>query len=209
MSERIDAMGKQCPIPIVMAKKRIAEMKKGTITVAVDNEIAVSNLQKLAVQKGYSFESRKIGENSFEADLTFENAEENSADENETAGAESCEMSTPSDRADTVIVISSDEMGTGDSDLGKTLLKGFLYAVVSQDTLPKTMLFYNRGSFITTEGSESIQDLKNLEEAGVTIMTCGTCLQHYGLADKLAVGSITNMYTITETLTKATKIIKP
>ncbi|MCI1726589.1 MAG: sulfurtransferase-like selenium metabolism protein YedF [Lachnospiraceae bacterium] len=203
MSERIDAMGKQCPIPIVMAKKKIAEMKTGSVTVAVDNETAVENLKKMAQQKGYQSADRKVGENSYEVDLTFENAGAEDAD-----GAEEiCSISN--DGGNEVVVISSDLMGTGDADLGKTLLKGFIYALASQDTLPKTMLFYNRGAFITTEGSDSLEDLKNLEEAGVTIMTCGTCLQHYGLSEKLKVGTVTNMYTITETMTKASKIIKP
>jgi selenium metabolism protein YedF len=203
MSERIDAMGKQCPIPIVMAKKKIAEMKTGSVTVAVDNETAVENLKKMAQQKGYQSADRKVGENSYEVDLTFENAGAEDAD-----GAEEiCSISN--DGGNEVVVISSDLMGTGDADLGKTLLKGFIYALASQDTLPKTMLFYNRGAFITTEGSDSLEDLKNLEEAGVTIMTCGTCLQHYGLSEKLKVGTVTNMYTITETMTRASKIIKP
>ncbi|MCI1721472.1 MAG: sulfurtransferase-like selenium metabolism protein YedF [Lachnospiraceae bacterium] len=203
MSERIDAMGKQCPIPIVMAKKKIAEMKTGSVTVAVDNETAVENLKKMAQQKGYQSADRKVGENSYEVDLTFENAGAEDAD-----GAEEiCSISN--EGGNEVVVISSDLMGTGDADLGKTLLKGFIYALASQDTLPKTMLFYNRGAFITTEGSDSLEDLKNLEEAGVTIMTCGTCLQHYGLSEKLKVGTVTNMYTITETMTRASKIIKP
>ena len=178
-------------------------MKTGSVTVAVDNETAVENLKKMAQQKGYQSADRKVGENSYEVDLTFENAGAEDAD-----GAEEiCSISN--DGGNEVVVISSDLMGTGDADLGKTLLKGFIYALASQDTLPKTMLFYNRGAFITTEGSDSLEDLKNLEEAGVTIMTCGTCLQHYGLSEKLKVGTVTNMYTITETMTKASKIIKP
>jgi selenium metabolism protein YedF len=204
MSERVDAMGKQCPIPIVMAKKKMAEMKSGTITVAVDNETAVSNLEKLASQKGYQFASRTVGTNAFEADITFENAGEDASVSE--ADYEACGISGS---GNTAVVISSDQMGTGDADLGRTLLKGFIYALASQDTLPKTMIFYNRGAFITSEGSDSLEDLKNLEEAGVTIMTCGTCLQHYGLKDKLKIGSVSNMYAITETLTKATKVIKP
>ena len=205
MSERIDAMGKQCPIPIVMAKKKIAEMKTGTVTVAVDNETAVENLKKMAQQKGYASADRKVGEHAFEVDLTFENAGENPENDAEQY---SCTPSSARENNE-VVVISSDCMGEGDEDLGRTLLKGFIYALASQDSLPKTMLFYNRGAFVTTEGSASLGDLKNLEDAGVTILTCGTCLQHYGLSEKLSVGTVTNMYTITETMSKASLIIKP
>ena len=106
-------------------------------------------------------------------------------------------------------VTSSDRMGTGNDELGKVLIKGFIFAVTQLDKLPKTMLFYNGGATLTTEGSDSLEDLKSLEAQGVEIMTCGTCLDYYGLKDKLAVGSVTNMYSIVETQAKATKIIKP
>lgn len=100
-------------------------------------------------------------------------------------------------------------MGTGNDELGKVLIKGFIFAVTQLDKLPKTMLFYNGGATLTTEGSDSLEDLKSLEAQGVEIMTCGTCLDYYGLKDKLAVGSVTNMYSIVETQAKATKIINP
>ena len=89
------------------------------------------------------------------------------------------------------------------------MIKGFIFAVTQLDELPKTMLFYNGGATLTTEGSDSLEDLKSLEAQGVEILTCGTCLDYYGLKDKLAVGSVTNMYSIVETLAGAGKIIKP
>lgn len=82
-------------------------------------------------------------------------------------------------------------MGDGDNELGKVLIKGFIYALSQQDELPQTMLFYNGGAKITSEGSESIEDLKALEEKGVKIFTCGTCLNYYGLTEKLCVGEAT------------------
>ena len=77
------------------------------------------------------------------------------------------------------------------------------------DKLPKTMLFYNGGATLTAEGSDSLEDLKSLEAQGVEIMTCGTCLDYYGLKKKLAVGTVTNMYSIVETMANAGKIIRP
>ena len=96
-----------------------------------------------------------------------------------------------------------------DNELGKVLMKGFLFAVTQLDELPKTMLFYNGGATLTTEGSDSLEDLKSLEAQGVTIKTCGTCLNYYGLTEKLCVGEVTNMYDIVETMAKASKVIKP
>ena len=108
-----------------------------------------------------------------------------------------------------IVVISSDRMGTGNDALGKVLIKGFIFAVSQLDKLPKTILFYNGGATLTAEGSDSLADLKNMEEQGVEIMTCGTCLDYYGLKEKLAVGTVTNMYSIVEKLAGADKIIQP
>ncbi len=77
------------------------------------------------------------------------------------------------------------------------------------EQLPKTMLFYNGGATLTTEGSDSLEDLKSLEAQGVEILTCGTCLDYYGLKDKLAVGGVTNMYSIVEAMAGAGRIIRP
>ncbi len=71
------------------------------------------------------------------------------------------------------------------------------------------MLFYNSGARVTCEGSASLEDLKNLADAGVEILTCGTCLDHYGITDKLAVGDVTNMYVIADKLTGATNVVRP
>ena len=100
-------------------------------------------------------------------------------------------------------------MGEGNDELGAVLIKGFIYAISQQDTLPSTILFYNGGAKLTCEGSASLEDLKTLEAAGVEILTCGTCLNFYGITDKLAVGDVTNMYVIAEKMTKAGLIIKP
>ena len=78
-----------------------------------------------------------------------------------------------------------------------------------QDQLPSTILFYNGGAKLTTEDSASLEDLRLMEQQGVEILTCGTCLNYYGLTEKLAVGSVTDMYTIVERLSRAEKVIKP
>ena len=107
------------------------------------------------------------------------------------------------------MVVASDRMGEGNDELGKVLIKSFIFAVTQLEQLPKTMLFYNGGATLTTEGSDSLEDLKSLEAQGVEILTCGTCLDYYGLKDKLAVGGVTNMYSIVETMAGAGRIIRP
>ena len=108
-----------------------------------------------------------------------------------------------------VVVLSSDTMGTGDEKLGKTLMKGFVYALTQQDVLPETILMYNGGAFLSCRGSDSVQDLKDLEKKGVKILTCGTCLNYYELGEKLEVGTVTNLYEIAEKETAASLIIRP
>ena len=71
------------------------------------------------------------------------------------------------------------------------------------------MLFFNSGAYLTCEGSDSLEDIKELEAQGVEVMTCGTCLDFYELKEKLAVGGVTNMYVIVEKMEKASLVIKP
>ncbi len=109
----------------------------------------------------------------------------------------------------TVLVISSDVMGSGDEGLGRLLMKGFLYAMVEQEKQPEMILFYNSGVFLTTEGSGVLDDLREMERRGVCLLTCGTCLNHYGRLEKLQVGEVTNMYEIAQCMMQAERIIRP
>ena len=127
----------------------------------------------------------------------------------EAEAAEESVSCIPDQRGNTVVAVSSATMGHGNDELGKALMKGFIYALSQLEELPRTILFYNGGAHLTVEGSASLEDLKTMEAQGVEIMTCGTCLDFYGLKDKLAVGTVTNMYSIVETLSKASKVIKP
>ena len=116
---------------------------------------------------------------------------------------------TPDARTDTVVAIASDKMGEGAEELGKTLLKAFVFSLTQQDKLPKTILFYNGGAHLTCAGSPMLDDLKALEAEGVEILTCGTCLNFYGLTEQLAVGGVTNMYVIAEKMLTAGNVVKP
>lgn len=198
---KVNAVGDQCPIPVVKATKALGEFKEaGTLEVQVDNEIAIQNLTRLADSKGLKSRSEKLGDNLFAITMEVNGPL--------TMGGEDLSCHTDNG-GDFVVAIDTDAMGRGSDDLGRTLMKGFIYAVSQLETLPKTILFYNGGAKLTTEGSVSLEDLRSMEAQGVQILTCGTCLNFYGLADKLAVGSVTNMYVIVETLAKAGKVIKP
>ena len=205
---QVNALGDACPIPVVKTKKAIEQLGgSGVVETLVDNEIAVQNLTKMANQKGYKVSSKKLADKQYQ--VVMEIGEETADQQNAQSAPETPETCVPDARDNTVVVISSATMGEGDPELGKILIKGFLYALTQLDTLPKTMLFYNGGAHLTCEDSASLEDLKSLEAQGVQILTCGTCLNHYGLTDKLKVGEVTNMYVIAETMAGASKIIKP
>lgn len=198
---KVDARGQQCPIPVVQTKRAIQALGgSGEVEVLVDNEIAVQNLTKMAEQKGYGIVAEKSGEREYRARLTVFNGE---------LRVPLAMQRDPRQAADLVVVVAADVMGQGDDSLGRVLLKGFIYALAQTEELPEAILFYNRGAFLTTEGSDSLADLQELEARGVKIFTCGTCLNHYGLTEKLLVGSVTNMYTIVEQMMSAGRVIKP
>jgi len=196
----VNAVGDQCPIPVVKATKALGEVTEaGTLEVQVDNEIAIQNLTRLADSKGLKSKSEKLGDKLFS--ITMEVSGPVAADGSEA-------VCVPDSRGDFIVAVDSDVMGRGSDELGATLMKGFIYAVSQLEKLPRAMLFYNGGAKLTVEGAVSVEDLKNMEAQGVEILTCGTCLNFYGLTDKLAVGSVTNMYTIVEKLSSA-RVIKP
>ena len=199
----VDARGEQCPIPVVKATKAIGEMTEPSVLeVHVDNEIAVQNVLRMASGKGYAAKSEQVAEKHFVITVDVDRLPEAGAARGEA-------VCLPDLRGNTVVAVGTATMGVGSDELGATLMKGFLYALSQQEELPKTILFYNGGARLTTEGSASLEDLRSMEAQGVEIMTCGTCLDFYGLKDKLQVGSVTNMYAIVEKLTKAAKVVKP
>ena len=200
---QVNAMGDQCPIPVIKTKKAIQALGgAGEVETLVDNEIAVQNLTKMANQKGFPVVSEKLGANEYRVVITVP---EGAAFDAEEAVECAPDMRTKN----TVVVISSSTMGIGDDVLGGILIKGFIFAISQRDTLPETILFYNGGVKMTCEGSPALEDLKSMEAKGVKILSCGTCLNHYGLTEKIQVGVIGNMYDIAEAMSTATLIIKP
>ena len=204
MEKTIDARGQQCPKPVIMTKKAMEEAAPGTVLlVQADNETAVSNLQKLAVSQNAEYASVQKGEKQYEVRITV------TGEGREDSALQPADEDCCLPEEDTVVVISSDKMSEGDEALGRTLMKGFIYALTQLPVPPKTVLLYNGGAKLSCEGSDSVEDLRALEQAGTAVLTCGTCLNHYGLGEKLAAGTVTNMYVIAETQAEAAKIIRP
>ena len=204
MEKNIDCRGLACPLPVVNAKKAAEELRSGDVlTVLVDNEIAVQNLSRFAEHKGFGVCAEKKGDKEYAVIMTISGAAAEEPREEEIACA------VDSRRKGMLVVLSANTMGSGDPKLGTSLMKAFVFALTKQDQLPDTILCYNTGASLTCEGADTLEDLKLLESEGVTILTCGTCLDFYGLKEKLAVGGVTNMYDIVERMENAARIIKP
>ena len=170
MEKIIDCKGMACPLPVVNAKKAAEELNSGDVlTVLVDNEIAVQNLTRFAEHKGFGVSAEKKTDKEYAVIMTVSGTAE-AAKEEEVA----CVMD--SRRKGMLVVLSGNVMGTGDPKLGTSLMKAFVFALTKQDQLPDTILCYNTGAYLTCEGADTLEDLKLLESEGVTILTCGTCL---------------------------------
>lgn len=177
--KKLDARGYACPHPVIMTKKQIAQEKPEELTVLVDNVTATENLSKMAEQLGFSAEVRENSPTDFEVVLK-----------------KVAEAQKESPTEDFIVVLSSDRLGVGEENFSKKVMEGFIYALTEQEQLPKYVICYNYGVRLTSEVESTIRDLKTLEEKGVEVLSCGLCLEHYGLKESLQVGSITNMYRI-------------
>ena len=201
MEKTVDCRGMACPLPVVNAKKAAESLHPGdTLIVRVDNEIAVQNLQRFAQHMGFTAAGEKVSESEFTVTMVI-------GGEAKAEPEIACNLDTR--KKGMLVVLSGNTMGSGDERLGKALMKAFVFALTKQDVLPETILCYNTGAYLTTEGADTLEDLKLLESEGVTVLTCGTCLDFYGLKEKLAVGGITNMYEIVQRMESAQTIVRP
>lgn len=196
-SIKVDAIGQACPTPVVMTVKAIEAVTEPTVVeTLVDNEVAVSNLLYMAKNRGLAASSEKTADSAYAVRI-------------EATGAGGCQLMEVEKAEEKIVVaITSDVMGSGSDELGRILIKGFIYTLTQMEKKPSAVIFYNSGVLLATEGPQ-LEDLKNLCDAGTEILSCGTCLEFFGVKEKLAVGRISNMYTIVETLSGATKVIRP
>jgi selenium metabolism protein YedF len=194
--------GQPCPIPVVKAKDALAGEDAAGVVVLVDNFVAAQNLEKMAKGTGRGFSYTEDGG---VYSVTIVKGEGGAkTDENAIPHRE---PPAPAGNKGPVVLITSDSMGRGAEDLGRLLIKGFIFSLSQLKPPPEALIFLNGGARLTTEGANTVQDLKTLEERGTGVYTCGTCANYYKLADSLAVGSIVDMMNITHRLAKASYVI--
>ncbi|KAJ50030.1 selenium metabolism protein YedF [Clostridium tetanomorphum] len=194
MSKIIDCRGLKCPEPVIQTKKYFDSIDVGEAEIIIDNEIAKSNILKFCKNSGYNGELKEESKNLYRIFIIKQIGcnliEKNNKDKT------------------TTIIISTDKLGDGSDELGRILMKSYLFALSESDNIPGNMIFLNGGVLLTTKGSEVLDILKKLEQKGTSILSCGTCLDYYELKEKLEIGEISNMYTIVEKMNDATNTIK-
>ncbi len=192
--KEIDCRDMACPQPVLTAKKALEEMEQGEFILIVDNPSARDNVERFAKSQGAIVDIEKKGSD------FYLHIEKRSA----------CDLAESAHKAEKVVVyINSCFLGVGEETLGSMLIRSFLHVLTEMEPKPSRMIFINSGVRLTSEGSEVLEDIRSLSEKGVEILSCGTCLDFYGLKKKLKVGVISNMYDIVQYLLEADRLIRP
>jgi selenium metabolism protein YedF len=186
----IDARNIACPEPVIRTKKALEEMTEGQLVVLVNSTEANQNVQRFARSQGCGV---KVSEK--DGVFTIEITKSRQIEVKDTVTAD-------------VLLIGSDQFGSGDEALGQLLITTFINTLAEAKPKPAKILFVNRGVMLTTEGSRVLDTLQQLEKGGVQVFSCGTCLNHYQVKEKLKVGKITNMYDIVDSLLTAQKVVR-
>lgn len=198
MNKIIDCKGLNCPLPVVNTKKYFDSIKEGEATTIVDNEISKNNVLKLAQSNDFK-SSVEEKENLYYIHIK------------KGIECSSCNEVLKEDKLQNnkfVVAVMTNKLGDGNDELGIILMKSYMFALSEADIIPTDLIFINSGVKLVTKNSEVLESLKKLEERGVKIQVCGTCLDFYKLKEELQIGEISNMYSIVETINNANKIIK-
>lgn len=206
----IDNRGLSCPLPVINTKKALDELiKEGidefSLMVIVDNEAAKENVMRFASTAGYQTTAERKEEGI--CILIEKSGSKDNEKEKSRQMGELCCGAKEGTEKETLVMITSSALGQGSEELGKILMRSFIFTLKETEPLPAKILFLNSGVFLTTEGSPVLDELQELAERGVEIFSCGTCLDYYKLKEKLAVGHVTNMYDTVEAVQAAAKVI--
>jgi len=204
MGERtIDARGLECPKPVLATREALAEEGLTKLTVIVDNQPAAENVRRLASGAGWNAVAEAEGDD-YNVVLTggpvLSGAAAPQGGSSGGAGGGA--------GGGVVAFIPSQYLGEGDDKLGAILMRAFIKTLREVDPLPAQIIFINSGVKLTSEGSELIDDVKSLETMGAAVLSCGTCLDFYGLKDKLQVGVVSNMFEIASALAGASHVVR-
>lgn len=203
---KVDARGLACPQPVLETKRVLDEGQERHFMVLVDDPTSKENVTRFARNQGCQVSVEEMAQDQFEITvscLSFEPTPER------TEELLPCPLPQTAGQERNVVYIGKDRMGTGDDELGTKLIRGFLRTWIDVDPKPWRLILINSGVRLTTVDNEAVEAISMLQDKGVEILSCGTCLEHFDLLDELKVGKATNMFEVIESLNSATKVISP
>jgi selenium metabolism protein YedF len=177
-----------------MAKQALETLKEGELILIVDNPSSCDNVERFVRSQGCLVDVERRGQ-----DFYLHIQKVKLSDEGKSSQK----------REKVVVYINSHLLGIGDEALGSILMRSFLKTLLDLEMKPSRLILINSGVRLASEGSEVLETLRALSEEGVEILSCGTCLDFYGLKEKVEVGVISNMYEIAQSLLEADRLIRP
>lgn len=195
MVKTVDARGLACPQPVIQTRK--AMQAAAQVVTLVDNDAALTNVSRMAKKAGWQVSVASEGD-----EYRLEMSQGDAAPQIDPVMGVADVVNGP-----LALVVSSDVMGRGDAELGSILSRSFFHTLGEVEPRPQTLIFFNSGAKLACEGSLVLDDLRALEAEGIEMLVCGTCLDYFELKEKLAVGQVSNMYDIAETMLRAAKVV--
>ncbi len=197
--KELDCQGQACPLPVIQLRDLLEQGKPAAVAVLVDNEAAKENVSRFLLHQGYQVATEKI-QNDFKVIGTGTDAGCEIMNEQDLSAAAGGNKKI-------VVLITSDRIGHGDDELGTKLLINFLKTLKEMGPDLWRLVFMNNGVKLTVENAESLPALHELAAAGVSVLVCGACLNHFKLLDKKQVGETSNMLDIVTSLQLADSVI--
>ena len=203
----VDTRGLTCPAPLIRTMQGLNEAAPGEdVQVLIDNPTSLSNVRRYLSDNRLNFTVSEEGGLSV---VTVSRGENSELSANEAEYCTPAAVTAPSGRKVTVVAVTSEKMGSGDDELGTKLMVSFFRTLVMLEPAPDAVVFYNTGVKLATDDSQVLDHIRELAEKGVSIYLCTTCINHFGLKDRLPVGSFSDMYQILNVLKDADHIIRP
>lgn len=198
----LDCKNLPCPQPVIRLKRQLDSGHVDSLTVIVDNEPALENVGRFLTSRGFLVTSEG-GEGVWRI---------NAQSDGETSHSKASpapSTNRPGDEdARTLVMLLAPVFGSGDDVLGAKLMKNFLMTLPELEGDLWRVVMLNGGVTLSTKDSPVVDDLRRLEQSGVSILVCGSCLEHYGLLAEKAVGQTTNMLDVVTSMQLADKVIR-
>ena len=190
--EYLDLRNMTCPTPVIETKKLLENQDIKEIEVLIDNPASCENIERFLASKGFVTVTAQEG------------------NEYRVKGIQNKEMSCSSSDAKRLLVyIDGETMGRGDNELGNILMGAFLKTLKELEARPWRIIFINTGVKLISRESAYIALLKEIENAGIEILSCGTCVDFFHLKEKIGVGRVSNMFEILSSFSEASNVIRP